>query len=166
MSRNPLLLFLLASYPAFSAVREVAFSQSAGSVAAYDFVEVSLRVSTALPGNPFTGAVVTGEFGAAGSSKPIKVDGFCDSSDGTLFRIRFMPSKPGDYTYSVKYAENGFEKSYEGTFHANAAGRRGPIRVDPEPSVALHLGRHAGALLLQWDDGLLADGLAGRAGDR
>ena len=68
----------------------------------------------------------------AGGSERVKVDGFCDSADGTLFRIRFMPSKPGDYAYSVKYADKGFEKSYEGTFHATAGGRRGPIRVDPE----------------------------------
>ena len=125
---------------------EVAFSQSAPSVAAYDFVEVSLRVSTPVAGNPFTEAAVTGWFGPAGGGERVKVDGFCDSADGTLFRIRFMPSKPGDYAYAVKYAEKGFEKSYEGTFRATAGGRRGPIRVDPDHRVALHLGRHAASI--------------------
>jgi hypothetical protein len=132
MRRFTLALSLLANHLAWAAPREVAFSQSAASVAAYDFVEVSLHVSAPVAGNPFTEAEVTGWFGMAGTMERVKVDGFCDSADGTVFRIRFMPSKPGDYTYTVKYADKGFEKSYDGTFHATAGGRRGPIRVDPE----------------------------------
>jgi len=123
-------LSLLATHLAWAAPREVAFSQSAASVAAYDFVEVSLQVSAPLAGNPFTDAAVTGTFGSSGGGERVKVDGFCDSADGAFFRVRFMPSKPGDYAYTVKYAEKGFEKSYEGTFHATDGGRRGPIRVD------------------------------------
>jgi len=116
----------------WAAPKDVAFSQSAASVAAYDFVEVSLRVSALGAANPFMDAAVTGGFGMAGSTERVKVDGFCDSTDGSLFKIRFMPSKPGDYAYAVKYADKGFEKSYEGTFQATAGGRRGPIRVDPD----------------------------------
>jgi Protein of unknown function (DUF4038)/Domain of unknown function (DUF5060) len=132
MQRGVLILSLVAGHLAWAAAREVAFSQSAASVAVYDFVEVSLQVSTPVAGNPFIDAAVTSSFGRTDSSDRITVDGFCDSSDGTLFRIRFMPVKPGDYAYSVKYAENGFEKSYQGRFHATAGGRRGPIRVDPD----------------------------------
>ena len=132
MQRLVLALSLLANHLAWADPREVAFSQPAASVAAYDFVEVSLQVSSPVAGNPFADAAVTGWFGMAGAIERVKVDGFCDSSDGTLFRIRFMPSKPGDYAYSVKYAEKGFEKNYDGTFHATNGGRRGPIRVDPE----------------------------------
>jgi Protein of unknown function (DUF4038)/Domain of unknown function (DUF5060)/Putative collagen-binding domain of a collagenase len=132
MQRLVFALSLLANHLAWADPREVAFSQPAASVAAYDFVEVSLQVSSPVAGNPFTDAAVTGWFGMAGAIERVKVDGFCDSSDGTLFRIRFMPSKPGDYAYSVKYAEKGFEKNYDGTFHATNGGRRGPIRVDPE----------------------------------
>jgi len=122
---------LLASHFAWAA-GEVTFSQSAQSVPAYEFVEVSLRISVPAAGNPFTEAAVTGSFGLAGGSERVKVDGFCDSADGTLFRIRFMPSKAGDYAYTVTYAEKGFERSYQGTFRATAEGRRGPIRVDPD----------------------------------
>ena len=111
---------------------DVAFSQSATSVAAYDFVEVSLEISAPVAANPFTEVVVTGWFGLKGTTERLNVNGFCDSADGTLFKIRFMPSKPGNYAYTVKYAEKGFEKSYEGTFQATAGGRRGPIRVDPD----------------------------------
>ncbi len=126
-----LFVFLLASNLSWAA-GEVAFSQSSASVAVYDFVEVSLRVSPPAAGNPFTEAGVTGSFGLAGGGPRVNVDGFCDSPDGTLFRIRFMPSKPGDYSYAVKYAANGREENYRGTFHAAGAGRRGPIRVDPD----------------------------------
>jgi hypothetical protein len=132
MRRSLLALLLLATHPVWASAREVVFSQPAATVTAYDFVEVSLQVSTPVAGNPFTEAVVTGWFGIAGAGERLNVDGFCDSADGTVFRIRFMPSKPGDYAYSVKYAEKGFEKTHEGTFHTSAGGRRGPVRVDPE----------------------------------
>lgn len=125
-------LLLLANHRASAAPKDVEFSASAASVAAYDFIELSLRVSAPVAGNPFTEAVVTGSFGPQGSSERVQVDGFCDSADGSLFKIRFTPSKPGEYAYSVKYAEKGFEKSYSGTFQATAGGRRGPIRVDPD----------------------------------
>ena len=129
--RLALLSISLACGALWAAPREVTFTQSAPSAAAYDFVEVTLRVNAPDVANPFTDATVTGWFGAAGGSARMNVDGFCDSADGTLFKIRFMPSKPGDYSYRVNYAEKGFEKSYEGTFRATDGGRRGPIRVDP-----------------------------------
>jgi len=132
MQRLVLAVSLLAGHLAWATPAKVEFSQSAASVAAYDFVEVSLQVSAPDAGNPFTDVVVTGWFSLAGTIERVKVDGFCDSSDGTLFKIRFMPSKPGDYAYTVQYAEKGFEKNYEGTFHATDGGRRGPIRVDPD----------------------------------
>jgi hypothetical protein len=124
-------VIVLANYRVLAATKEVAFSQSANSVAVYDYVEMSLRPNPPIAGNPFTDATVTGSFDPADGSESVKVDGFCDSADGALFRVRFMPSRPGDYAYTVKYAEKGFEKSYQGTFHAAAGARRGPIRVDP-----------------------------------
>jgi hypothetical protein len=59
------------------------------------------------------------------------VDGFCDSADGSVFRIRFMPSRLGEYSYSVTYRQGSFEKIHTGSFRAQAAGRRGIVRVDP-----------------------------------
>lgn len=125
-------LVLMIKCLVWGAPANVAFSQSATSVAAYDFVEVSLHVDAPAVKNPFLEAAVTGSFGLVDSAARIKVDGFCDSSDGTLFRIRFMPSRPGNYAYAVQYRENGFERRYEGKFQATAGGRSGPIRVDPE----------------------------------
>ena len=131
MQRIVLAFVLLPCCLVWAAPVEVRFSQSAASVAAYDFLEVSLEVGGPFSGNPFTEAKFDGSFGPAGGSGRVHVDGFCDSADGTQFRIRFMPSKPGAYAYTVKYAAHGVEQTHEGTFQATVAGHRGPVRVDP-----------------------------------
>lgn len=111
---------------------QVTFSQSSSTVEVYDFLEVTIGVDLPGAANPFTDAAVTGTFGKTGSSPQLPVDGFCDSADGKLFRIRFMPQAAGDFTYSVTYKSRATEKSYSGTFHATDGHRRGPIRVDPQ----------------------------------
>jgi hypothetical protein len=65
---------------------EVAFRQSATAVDVYDFVEVTINVARPTAANPFTDAVVTGECRCE-DGEPVKVDGFCDSQDGSVFRI-------------------------------------------------------------------------------
>jgi hypothetical protein len=71
------------------------FRASASSVPVYDFVEVEVR-TRASQGNPFIDAQLTGEL-RHGESPAISGDGFCDSPDGSVFRIRFMATRPGDY---------------------------------------------------------------------
>src|SRR5690349_24132408 len=58
------------------------------------------------------------------------VVGFCDSVDGSMFRIRFMPSSPGEFSYSIAFKQGDIEKTHTGTFRATDGHRRGPIRVD------------------------------------
>jgi hypothetical protein len=113
------------------ASKEISFSQSTASVEAYDFVEVAVGATEPGMRNPFTDATLQGSFGKSGGSERINVEGFCDSADGTVFRIRFMPSSPGDYAYSVTYRQGDLEKTHTGTFRASDGHRRGPIRVDP-----------------------------------
>ena len=126
-------LFLsLAMTPALlAAPREVSFSQAAASVEPYDFLEVSVNIAGPDARNPFTDATLGGSFGESGGER-IPVEGFCDSEDGSIFRIRFMPRSPGDYSYSIAYRQGGFEKPYTGTFRATGGHRRGPLRVDPQ----------------------------------
>src|SRR4051812_4535416 len=69
----------------------VHFDQSARTIDRFDFVEVTIRVPHPPDGNPFLDAEVTGEFGREGFAPTAHVEGFCDSDDGSLFRIRFMP---------------------------------------------------------------------------
>jgi hypothetical protein len=115
---------------AHSAPREIAFSQSAQVVEAYDFVEVTIKADAPDAPNPFTDVVVSGKFSRAGQPEAT-VDGFCDSADGRVFRIRFMPSAAGDYSYSVTYQQGEFRKDQGGSFRAVNGNRRGVLRVDP-----------------------------------
>lgn len=121
------LLLLLFGGKAFAA--EVTFKQSAASVAAYDFVEVTMQVKNLTAANPFTDVIVTGEFRREGG-QPVKVDGFCDSTDGSLFRIRFMPDRVGRYSYVIQFWANGAPRSFAGNFEATDGKRRGITRVD------------------------------------
>ncbi|MCL4195369.1 MAG: DUF4038 domain-containing protein, partial [Thermoguttaceae bacterium] len=60
------------------------------------------------------------------------VEGFCDSPDGSIYRIRFMPTRPGQYTYRVSFRRGDSEQTHSGRFEARDARRRGLIRVDPK----------------------------------
>lgn len=101
------------------------------TVACYDFAEAVLRVAQPGVQNPFTDVAVTGAFGLKGE-KPLPVDGFCDSADGRVFRIRFMPSQEGSYEYTVSYREGSFETNFQGSFQAENQNRKGLVRLDPQ----------------------------------
>lgn len=60
------------------------------------------------------------------------MDGFRDAADGSVFRIRFMPTEAGRHTFSVRYRQGSFEQSHTGEFTACDAQRRGQSRVDPQ----------------------------------
>ena len=111
---------------------KVSFSQSAQAVEAYDYVEVTAHVSWPHARNPFTDASLNGWFGSADDKRRWQVEGFCDSEDGSVFRIRFMPPAVGDYKYLIEYRQGWGSKTSTGTFHASDGRRRGPIRVDAQ----------------------------------
>ena len=112
-------------------VSNIRFSQSASTISAFDFIEVTAEVKTPSVQNPFTDASFTGDFEPTGSPKKVFVTGFCDSADGTVYRIRFMPSKPGAYTFHVALKAGSSTKDESGIFTATDERRKGPIRVDP-----------------------------------
>ena len=58
--------------------------------------------------------------------------GFCDSEDGRLFHVRFMPRAAGRYRWQAAYKDGAPEVGAEGTFEAVDGGRKGLLRVDPE----------------------------------
>ena len=123
-------LLLLALTHAFAS-DSICFEQSARSVARYDFVEVTLKLAQPHAGNPFTDAEFTGEFGPV-SGTLTKVDGFCDSEDGSVFRIRFMPSQAGRHEYRVRFHWGATTTEHRGEFTAHSGSRKGIVRVDPE----------------------------------
>ena len=108
----------------------VRFSTPASTVQVHDFIEVTVTVAEPDARNPFIDATVAGEFSSE-TGPPVAVEGFCDSSDGSVYRVRFMPSEPGVYRYSVRFQQGAFERSHAGTFQAEHARRRGQLRVDP-----------------------------------
>jgi hypothetical protein len=112
--------------------RTVTFGKVAGDVDAYDYAEVAANVEAPDARNPFMDAALSGSFARSDGSEGREVEGFCDSVDGSTLRIRFMPSRPGDYTYTVRYRQGSFEAKGSGTFRALDGHRRGPIRVDPK----------------------------------
>jgi hypothetical protein len=109
----------------------VVFEHSAQEVAAYDFVEVTLKITGPTATNPFQDVSITGEFQRENAPSQ-KIEGFCDSQDGSLYRIRFMPKKPGKYSYKVEFQQGDSRQSYSGTFTARDGKRRGLVRIDKE----------------------------------
>ena len=105
------------------------FSQSAETVDAYDFIEVTIRIQEPDVTNPFTDVAITGTLQREGGV-PVAVDGFCDSMDGSLFRVRFMPTETGRYEYTIRYVQGPSETLHQGSFKVVESTRRGPLRVD------------------------------------
>ena len=69
---------------------EITFSQSTNEVICYDFLEITISVKKPTVENPFTGAIAFGRFRQVGQGADIAAEGFCDSSDGSVYRVRFM----------------------------------------------------------------------------
>lgn len=113
------------------ATPQVRFADPAGPVEVFDFAEIAAHITNPNVANPFTDASVQGAFQLDGA-EPVRVDGFCDSADGSVFRIRFMPQRPGQYRYKIRYHQDGVDVEHAGTLQAVASNRKGPLRVDPE----------------------------------
>jgi hypothetical protein len=118
------------SHPAPPA--DVTFSQSSGQIVCYEFVEVTISVGKPTAENPFTDATTSGRFRRIDQGSDIAAEGFCDSADGSVYRVRFMPSAPGTYECAVAFRQDGRDWVYRGKFQAVDGRRRGVLRVDPQ----------------------------------
>ena len=116
----------------FAAPKDVSFSNPPSEVEAYDYAEISASIVFPDARNPFTDATLTGMLEAEDGSQHWNLDGFCDSVDGSVFRIRFMLPRPGRYKYSVTYRQGEFQRASNGSLRSIDAHRRGVIRVDPK----------------------------------
>jgi hypothetical protein len=132
---HPAVLMILA-FPASSSLWAappgVTFSQPASQVDRFDYVEILASVASPDARNCFTDASLTGSLETADGAHHWTVEGFCDATDASVFRIRFMPSVAGRYKYSVTYQQDGFTRSTSGQFLAVEAHRRGILGVDPQ----------------------------------
>jgi hypothetical protein len=129
-----LTISFVACLPAVSAASPngVNFSSPAAAIEAYDYVEIVATLDKPEAANPFLDASLSGTFQTADGSKKWNVDGFCDSADGSVFRIRFMPAQAGDYSYTVTYKQGSFQKTSTGTFDATDGHRKGMLADDPK----------------------------------
>lgn len=98
----------------------------------YDFQEITLKVKPPNPKlNPFKQAQLMATFtNTSGNTKA--VEGFCDSQDGSIYRVRFMPSQIGAYRYELSFVQNGKIQQASGVFEVVASTRKGVLRLDTE----------------------------------
>jgi hypothetical protein len=110
---------------------QVSFSSVPAQVERFDYAEITAAVQAPGGRDPFTEASLTGTLETADGSRHWNVEGFADSEDGSIFRIRFMPVAAADYRYTVTFRQGNFQKTATGTFRAVEAHRRGLLGVDP-----------------------------------
>jgi hypothetical protein len=123
---------LVSAAAAWAAPKNVTFSQSATQIDRYDYVEVTAAIESPDAGNPFIDSSLKGTLTSDDGSRHWTVEGFCDSTDGAVFRIRFMAPAAGEYKYAVNYEQGNYQKTFNGTFRAVEAHRRGILGVDPD----------------------------------
>jgi len=92
--------------------------------------EFVLNVDQPIVENPFTDVVVSGVFTPT-SGAAILVNGFADSEDGSLFRLRFTPLELGPYEYAITYRDPVLAEQFTGNFNAPPAESAGFVRPDP-----------------------------------
>ena len=129
---NPIsLAAVLVCIATLAATAAPRFTQSAKSVDRFNFVEVTLTLDEPAKGNPFVDAALEGQLTPAGGSVA-RVDGFCDSVDGRVFRIRFLPLVAGRHAYALAFRSGDTELKYTGEFNVRAGKRRGLAVRDRE----------------------------------
>jgi hypothetical protein len=110
---------------------DLSWQVSKNEVEVYDFFEVNLIVSNTPNGNPFKDCQLIGEFKDS-ENQIFKIDGFCDTQDGKNFKIRFMPRKSGNYSYTLIYKNGIKTESNSGVFTAKSSNRNGILQIDKE----------------------------------
>jgi hypothetical protein len=132
MNKIALLLLTILCWLVLSQhVRADQFMAAAKTVARFDYLEITLTLNAPAQGNPFIDASLRGEFAAA-TGAALNVDGFCDSADGRVFRIRFMPAVMGKHRYSLAFQNGDKQLKHSGEFTALAARHKGRVQLDKD----------------------------------
>lgn len=127
---NTLILILLCCAVRVFA-QSVRFTIPTDTVRQFDAWETTVTLRNPAVDNPFTKVELNAVF--TQGSETIPVAGFCDSQDGRLYRLRFMPLKAGLYTYKLTFKpETGRAQTISGQFTALADKQKGPLRVDSQ----------------------------------
>jgi len=94
-----------------------------GTVSKWDIVEVEVKGYS--DKNPFVDYHINGIF--TGKDESVTLDGFYDGNG--VYRVRFMPSFEGEYSYKISGSFAEGTKSGSFTVTPPRAGVRGPVRV-------------------------------------
>ena len=121
----------LAVIAAEGAGEESAALEAPASAERWGVAEFTLRVARPAFGNPFTEARFSGAF--TQGDRQVRVEGFCDAQDGSVFRLRFSPDRAGaTYGYALRFEAPGIVRCFSGVLRSTASRRPGPVVVDPE----------------------------------
>jgi hypothetical protein len=101
---------------------------SSESVEVFDFVEVAVELGVPVF-DPFRTVILSGVL-MTPDGNALNISGFCDSRDGSVHRIRFMPMVEGEYSYRISLASGEINGDYEGRFNAIDGERKGILQTD------------------------------------
>jgi hypothetical protein len=108
------------------------FAQSTPAVGVWDRVEWTLTLDDAPAGNPFIDATLTAEVTPPGGGAPIAVEGFCDSEDGRVYRLRFLPTVAGEHAARLEFRAGDKSLSHDAKLAVKPSRKPGIVGVDPE----------------------------------
>jgi len=81
--------------------------------------------------NPFTDQLVKGEF-VHESGNRIEIDGFCDSEEGSLYKLRFLPVQTGTYQYVLSLEGGPKREEFKGKLYVASSDNKGLVRIDSD----------------------------------
>ncbi|MFH1515289.1 MAG: putative collagen-binding domain-containing protein [bacterium] len=129
MKKILLLIFQLYVISSVYAQNEVSL-EAPSTAPQYGVAEFVFRVQGVTIRNPFTDIEIKGTY-VSGNTR-FSVDGFADSQDGSLFRLRFSPEIANTtYTYDISFKGSGVTKNFTGKLVSTAPQDKGPVIVDP-----------------------------------
>jgi hypothetical protein len=130
--KNLLIIALVGLFTVNSFSQKLEITTSKPQVELYDFQEISISIKKPnLKINPFKATQVSASFtDEKGETKT--VEGFCDSQDGSLYKVRFMATKVGKYTFELSFTQNNKTQKNSGTFEAITSNRKGTLQLDKE----------------------------------
>jgi hypothetical protein len=124
-------LVIVALTPVIVLPHDVKFVTPPDRVPLYGLFEAEVHVKAPVTANPFTDARLTARFKT--DAEEMVVDGYCDSADGTLFKVRFSPQKPSAiYSYRIAYSDAAGTQTYAGKVQCVGSNEFRPVVVDPQ----------------------------------
>lgn len=106
------------------------FKADRNAMERFDIFTVTIRAHVPIA-DPFRSVRVTAEFQCEG--KTWHVDGFCDSQDGSVHRVRFMPTQSGNHHGTIHVEYDGSVQTWEtGVMVSETVYNKGMLRVSKE----------------------------------